>query len=110
MSPINPVGPLSVPPVTSLDQIEARALQGPTAPRVGPVGDSFGKLLDGLLSDVVARDNAADAATRSVLLGEGTPLHQAQILGAEADVSFLLMVEMRNKLLESYQELMRMQL
>lgn len=110
MSPINPIGPLAGSPVISLDQIAARALQVPTSPRAAPVGDNFGKLLDGLVSNVMAKDDAADVATRSVLLGEGVPLHQAQILGAEADVSFLLMVEMRNKLLESYQELMRMQL
>ncbi len=62
------------------------------------------------MATVISKDNAAEMATRSVLLGEGTPLHQAVIVGAEADVTFALMVEMRNKLLESYQELMRMQL
>jgi flagellar hook-basal body complex protein FliE len=44
-----------------------------------------------------------------VLAGEGVPLHQAVIAAEEASVSFQLMVEVRNKLLESYQELMRMQ-
>ena len=37
------------------------------------------------------------------------PLHQAMIAMEEANVSLQLMVEVRNKLLESYQELMRMQ-
>ena len=37
-------------------------------------------------------------------------LHQAMIAMEEASVSFQLMVEVRNKLLESYQELMRMQI
>jgi len=37
-------------------------------------------------------------------------LHQAMISMQEASVSFSLMVEVRNKLVESYQELMRMQI
>ena len=38
-----------------------------------------------------------------------TNLHQAMISMQEASVAFTLMVEVRNKLVESYQELMRMQ-
>ena len=36
-------------------------------------------------------------------------LHQAVIAGQESSVAFTLMVELRNKLVESYQELMRAQ-
>jgi flagellar hook-basal body complex protein FliE len=42
--------------------------------------------------------------------GQTTSLHQAVISMEEANISFQLMVEVRNKLLESYQELMRMQI
>jgi len=42
--------------------------------------------------------------------GEPIPLHQAVIAMEEASVSFQLMVEVRNKLLEAYQELMRLQI
>ena len=48
-------------------------------------------------------------AWQGVLSGQGVPLHQAVIASEEAAVSFQLMVEVRNKLLESFQELMRMQ-
>ncbi|MFP4260488.1 MAG: flagellar hook-basal body complex protein FliE [Opitutales bacterium] len=51
------------------------------------------------------------AAIRSdALSGGSSTLHQAMIASQEASVSFSLLVEMRNKLLESYQELMRMQI
>ena len=48
----------------------------------------------------------------SVLALEGNQeaLHQAVIAMEEASVSFQLMVEVRNKLLEAYQEVMRMQI
>jgi flagellar hook-basal body complex protein FliE len=42
--------------------------------------------------------------------GANVPLHQAVISMEEANVSFQLMVEVRNRLLESYQEIMRMQI
>jgi flagellar hook-basal body complex protein FliE len=51
----------------------------------------------------------AGDAWQGVLSGQGVPLHQAVIASEEAAVSFQLMVEVRNKLLESYKELMRMQ-
>jgi flagellar hook-basal body complex protein FliE len=41
--------------------------------------------------------------------GANVPLHQAVISMEEASVSFQMMVEVRNRLLESYQEIMRMQ-
>jgi len=42
--------------------------------------------------------------------GQTVPLHQAVIAMEEANVSFQLMVEVRNRLLDSYQEIMRMQI
>jgi flagellar hook-basal body complex protein FliE len=74
-----------------------------------PNGDGFGKVLDGLVSSVTEKQASAQAMTRKVLLGETDQLHQSVIARQEASVSFALMVEVRNKLVESYQELIRMQ-
>jgi flagellar hook-basal body complex protein FliE len=52
---------------------------------------------------------AADAAKTSLLTGETSNVHQAMIAVQESNVAFSLMVEVRNKLVDSYQELMRMQ-
>ena len=51
----------------------------------------------------------ADRVTQQVLLGDSGQLHQSVIAMQEASLSFSLMVQVRNKLVESYQELMRMQ-
>jgi flagellar hook-basal body complex protein FliE len=75
-----------------------------------PVGDSFGNVLGKLISDVNQKQTAANAAVDGLQSGSGVPLHQAVIAMEEANVSFQLMVEVRNKLLDSYQELMRMQI
>jgi flagellar hook-basal body complex protein FliE len=47
---------------------------------------------------------------RTLQSGDKASLHQAVIAMEEANVSFQIMVEVRNKLLEAYQELMRMQI
>lgn len=110
MSPINSVTAFTFAPVDQLEAIRSTRNIGLGGTKPVPSTESFGKVLEGLLGNVVAKDEVADAATRSVLLGDGAQLHQAMIAGAESDVAFGLMVEVRNKLLESYQELMRMQL
>jgi flagellar hook-basal body complex protein FliE len=57
-----------------------------------------------------ATKTAANEAVTGLLTDKNVPLHQAVIAMEEASVSFQLMVEVRNKLLDSYQELMRMQI
>ena len=49
------------------------------------------------------------AGMNQVLLGGTDQLHQSVIAMQEATTALSLMVQVRNKLVESYQELMRMQ-
>jgi len=65
---------------------------------------SFGKLIDA----VESKQMASAAAARDVMLGNTDQVHQSVIAMQEASVSLALMVETRNKLVEGYQELMRM--
>ena len=67
-------------------------------------------MLGEFVSEVNAKQVAASESTRALLAGEKIPLHRVMIASEEASVSFQLMVEVRNKVLESYQELMRMQI
>lgn len=80
----------------------------PAAP--GPVEGGFGSLLSGLVQDVNQKQNVATEAVKGLIGGENVSLHQAVIAMEEANVSFQLMVEVRNKVLDAYQELMRMQM
>ena len=63
-----------------------------------------------MVNEVGAKQAVAGDAVSGVLSGQNVSLHQAMIAMQEANVSFQLMVEVRNKLMESYQELMRMQI
>ena len=70
---------------------------------------SFSNLLSNFVSGVNADQTAANDAVTGLMSGKNVSLHQAMISMEEANVSFQMMVEVRNRLLDSYQELMRMQ-
>jgi flagellar hook-basal body complex protein FliE len=72
-----------------------------------PTG-SFQNLLGNFVNEVSAQQNAGADAVNGLLSGKNVSLHQAMISMEEASVSFQMMVEVRNKVLDSYQELMRM--
>jgi flagellar hook-basal body complex protein FliE len=75
----------------------------------GPASGGFESALGRFVSEVNSKQVEAKEAVAGLLNGQQVSLHQAVIAMEEASVSFQLMVEVRNKLLESYQELMRMQ-
>lgn len=74
-----------------------------------PGDSSFSSLLGRMVSEVSNKASVAAQQVAAVQSGKSVSLHQAMISMEEASVSFSLMAEVRNKLLESYQELMRMQ-
>jgi flagellar hook-basal body complex protein FliE len=80
----------------------------PAAMPVG--GDAFSSLLGKMVSEVNAQQQVSAQSVNALQSGQNVPLHQAVISMEEASVSFQLMVEVRNRLLESYQEIMRMQM
>ena len=84
---------------------ELKAGFGTSAASRGSLADS----VKGFVTEVDVMSKRAEGARAAILSGESNNLHQAMIASQEAGVSFSLMVEMRNKLLETYQELMRLQ-
>lgn len=85
-------------------------LAQPQAPgSVQPGADSFESMFSQLVSDVSAKQQVSAQAVSALQSGQNVPLHQAVIAMEEANVSFQLMVEVRNRLLDAYQEIMRMQ-
>jgi flagellar hook-basal body complex protein FliE len=79
------------------------------APGQAPAVGSFESMLGGFVNEVAQKQSTANTTVNSLLSGQNVPLHQAMISVEEASVSFQLMVEVRNRLLDSYQELMKMQ-
>ena len=95
-------------------ELESLSFPGgvPSVAVTPPTGaaDAFSSVLGRMVNEVNAKQALAGEAVQALQTGQNVPLHQAVIAMEEASVSFQLMVEVRNKLLESYQELMRMQI
>ncbi len=127
MSPVNPLSSFRLPVGPELTRGTGMSLTPDIAPRtipeydlaklapsaiqpntsIAPIAGNFEGTLGRLVAEAANKDVAAKDAVAG--LTSGMPLHQAMIANEESSIAFQLMVEVRNKLLESYQELMRMQ-
>ena len=110
MNPIGSINVLQGSPLQRTDAPLPKIGLPQATPNISAPSEGFGTMLDGLVGTVESKQAAAQAATRRVLLGDSDQLHQSVIAMQEASVAFTMMVEVRNKLVESYQELMRMQI
>ncbi len=70
---------------------------------------SFQSILGDLVREVNGLQQDADRSIEGLITGETTNLHDVTSRMAEAGVAFDLMMEVRNKLLDAYQQIMRMQ-
>ena len=75
----------------------------------GNVAESFSRLLSQAMQDVNQVHQAADADANRLVSGEPVDIHQVMIGMEKANVAFGLTLQVRNKLVEAYQEIMRMQ-
>jgi flagellar hook-basal body complex protein FliE len=72
-------------------------------------GASFGDVLKDSLSQVNALQQEADGAIKSLATGGTSTLHDTMLALQQAELSFKLMMQVRNKIVEAYQEVLRMQ-
>lgn len=89
-----------------LEQRSVHPLSGPE--QGGEQG--FLSMLNGAIEEVNRLGHEAGRLEDAVAKGENVSIHQAIIAGEKAGLSFQLMMQVRNKLLEAYQEVSRMQI
>lgn len=83
----------------------------PTGKPLQPSGASvpFADALKGAVAETNRLQRVADGAAMNVLAGDAGSLHQAMIALEKADISFRTLLQVRNRVLEAYQEIMRIQ-
>jgi len=69
----------------------------------------FTETLRGAMEQVEQLQGDADTKTAALLQGSGMDVHSAMIAVEKADLSFQLMMQVRNKIVAAYQEISRMQ-
>lgn len=77
---------------------------------VGEIDNSFGDMLTEAIQSVDDTMKASEANVQDFVSGKSDNIHDVMISMQQAQLSFQMMVEVRNKLVESYQELSRMQI
>jgi flagellar hook-basal body complex protein FliE len=70
---------------------------------------SFAAFLKDAINQVNDEQIKADQLTEKLVKGENVDLHQVMIASQKASISLQLTLEIRNKVIEAYQEMMRMQ-
>jgi flagellar hook-basal body complex protein FliE len=98
---------MSLPPIAPISGIQSVAGSSPIhGARPGARTDQlFARLLDNANSD----QRASELATQQLATGQTDSIQNVVVSAARADLSFRLVLEIRNKLIEAYQEIMRMQ-
>lgn len=71
--------------------------------------DSFGQMLNQMINQVEHDQQQAEGLTQKLITGSVEDLHQVTFAMEQAKLSLQLAVQVRNKLVETYQEIMRMQ-
>ncbi len=69
---------------------------------------AFQSLLEGALQNVEDLRGEAVKAVRDFLSGDGEDLHTAALATQRAELAFELGLQVRNKVVQAYQEIMRM--
>jgi len=102
------VRPPSVPNVSG---IQAKGIQpiDATAFTDRVTAPGFADMFQKFVKGVDQKKKVSAKETQDLILGRSDNIHEAVVKSEEAKVAFNLMIEVRNKLVDSYKELMRMQ-
>ncbi|ARA97168.1 MULTISPECIES: flagellar hook-basal body complex protein FliE [Geobacillus] len=82
----------------------------PNPVKPAEVQKQFAAFLKEALNNVNDKQIQADALTEKLVRGENVQLHDVMIAAQKASVALQLTIEIRNKAIEAYQEMMRMPL
>jgi flagellar hook-basal body complex protein FliE len=84
-------------------------LVAPAAPSVAAPGSSFADMLSQGLNEVNDKLQVNEAGLQRLATGDTQNLHHVMIQMEQARLSFQLLMQVRNRLLEAYQDVMKMQ-
>ena len=99
---------MAIPPVTSV------ATTLPTLPTVKPTGvegagGGFGDMVAQALANVQQTHTTADGLAQAAATGNATDVHDYMIAATQANLATELTVAVRNKAVEAFNDIMRMQ-
>jgi flagellar hook-basal body complex protein FliE len=100
---------MSLPILPTNLSIPAIAPRAAIEPGTPASGGAFPSVFADAVSKVESFQNNAQASVERFLNGEGEELHHIAIASQQAELSFQLFMQMRNKVMAAYQQVMQMQ-
>jgi flagellar hook-basal body complex protein FliE len=73
-------------------------------------GSSFSEILSGAINEVEGARADANQSVANFLSGNGDDLHSTILSSQRADLEFQMFMQVRNKVVSAYQEIMKMQM
>jgi flagellar hook-basal body complex protein FliE len=95
-----------IPPIGAGGPIGGPAAAGGAA---RPAAPGFGDAIERGLQQVSQLEHNTDSVTQSIATGGGAQIHDLMIASTQAQLGVDLLVQVRNKAVEAYQEIMRLQ-
>lgn len=99
-----PIAPIQIPAATTNISSSIQA------PSITPASGEFRGVLEGAIQKVEQTGQVATQAVERFLAGDGQELHGAMLAVQRADLAFELGLQVRNKVVSAYQEIMRLQM
>ena len=95
----------------SITQVQAPFLQNQFLykTQAPPAATGFDDVLKNALKEVNEAQNVSDQKTHQLVTGEVQDIHEVMIASQKASLSLQMTMQVRNKVVEAYQEVMRMQ-
>ncbi len=90
--------------------LPAPEVTDPAGAAAAPKKATFGEVLKDSLAQVNHLQHEADRAIATLGSGQPTTLHDTMLALEKADLSFRLMMQVRNRIVQAYQDVLRMQI
>ena len=94
-------------PIAGINPIPMPNSAGPAA---SSGSGAFQNILQSTMSNLQSLQNNAGEAAQKFMTGESEELHTVALAGQQAELAFELGLQVRNKVVSAYQEVMKMQL
>ena len=92
------------------DQLSGTGHSSAGHAKTAPTKTSFGEIIQQSIAEVNQLQGEADDAVQKLQTGDNKDIHGTLIALEKADISFQLLMQIRNKVIAAYQEIMRMQI
>jgi flagellar hook-basal body complex protein FliE len=92
-----------------MQEMAKQGMNAPSGVGGGSHGGNFADVLRNSLDQVNTYQAQADTAIKELVAGKSKNIHETMLAIERADASLKLMMQVRNKVLDAYREIMRMQ-